>query len=130
MSYAIFESGGKQYVAREGEQIDVDRMSLEPGKSVTFDQVLLAVDGKKVHVGTPLVTGAKIKATVVEQVKGPKVIVFKYKPKQRYRVKQGHRQRYTRIEVQSIGLPAAARKKSDESAEEAKPKKKSKPKED
>lgn len=105
MRYAILESGGKQYVAREGETIEVDRLPMEIGKPVEFDQVLLAVNGKEILVGDPLVKGASVKAKVVDQVKAKKIIVFKYVPKQRYRRKAGHRQKYTKVLVDEITLP-------------------------
>ena len=95
MKYAIVEDGGKQYKAVEGVTIDVDRFLAEEGDQLDLERVLLVAEGDDVKVGTPLVAGAKVQATVVSQVKGPKVVVFKYKPKQRYRVKKGHRQHYT-----------------------------------
>ena len=102
MKYAIVESGGKQYRAVEGSTIEVDRLPLEVGQPVEMKSVLLMVDGESVSVGTPTVKGAQVKAVVVDQMKGPKVVVFKYRPKKRYRVKTGHRQQYTRLQVESI----------------------------
>jgi large subunit ribosomal protein L21 len=102
MKYAIVEDGGKQYKAVEGTTIDVDRFSAESGEAVDLERVLLVADGETVAVGTPLVAGAKVQATVVSQVQGPKLVVFKYKPKKRYRVKKGHRQDYTRLHIDSI----------------------------
>lgn len=104
MKYAIVEDGGKQYKAVEGATIDVDRFVADEGDQLDMERVLLVVDGDDVKVGTPLVAGAKVQATVVSQVKGPKVVVFKYRPKQRYRVKKGHRQQYTRIMIDSISV--------------------------
>jgi large subunit ribosomal protein L21 len=104
MKYAIVEDGGKQYRAVEGGQIDVDRIEAEPGEQVDLEHVLLVADGEQVSVGAPFVSGAKVQATVVGQVKGPKVVIFKYKPKKRYRVKTGHRQHYTRIQIDTILL--------------------------
>lgn len=101
MKYAIVESGGKQYKAVPGSVIEVDRLDVEAGESVELD-VLLLSDEDEVVVGTPLVSGKKIKASVLGEVKGPKIIVFKYKPKQRYRRKQGHRQRYTRLQIETL----------------------------
>ena len=75
---------------------------LTSGEAVDLERVLLVVDGETVAVGTPLVAGAKVQATVVSQVQGPKLVVFKYKPKKRYRVKKGHRQDYTRLHIDSI----------------------------
>ncbi|MGD8555108.1 MAG: 50S ribosomal protein L21, partial [Anaerolineales bacterium] len=91
MRYAVLVAGGKQYIAREGETIEVDRMQLDVGQTAAFDQVLLVADGEDVRVGNPTVSGAKVKGKVLAQVKSPKVLVFKYKPKVRYRRKQGHR---------------------------------------
>jgi len=102
MKYAIVEDGSKQYKAVEGATIDVDYFSAEPGDQLDLERVLLVSDGEQVIVGAPLVTGAVVQTTVVEQIKGPKLIIFKYKPKKRYRVKTGHRQKYTRLQVDSI----------------------------
>jgi len=102
MKYAIVEDGGKQYKAVEGGTIDVDRFPSEPGEQVDLERVLLISDGEEVSIGAPLIEGAKVQATVVAQIKGPKIIVFKYKPKKRYRVKKGHRQQYTRLQIDSI----------------------------
>ena len=117
MTYAVFESGGKQYIARHGQTIDVDRIDVEVGSQLTFDQVLLASDDDQVMVGEPFLKGAKVTAKVVGQVKGPKILVFKYKPKIRYRKRQGHRQLYTRIEVDSIELAGGKTAKRDKPAE-------------
>ena len=102
MKYAIVESGGKQYRAIEGSTIEVDRMEIEVGQQVDLGSVLFLVDGDDISVGAPLVGGAHVSATVVEHVKGPKIVVFRYRPKKRYRVKTGHRQQYTRLQVNSI----------------------------
>lgn len=102
MKYAIVEAGGKQYKAVEGNTIQVDRMTLEAGAEVKLDSVLLLVSGDEVKVGTPTVKGAVVKTTVVEHVKGPKVIIFNYSPKKRIRVKTGHRQQYTCLKVDVI----------------------------
>jgi large subunit ribosomal protein L21 len=104
MKYAIIESGGKQYRAVEGGVIEVDRLQAEIGDQLPLERVLLVVNDDDVSVGIPLVSGAKVSATVVSHDKGPKVIVFKYRPKKKYRVKTGHRQQYTRLKVDSIEL--------------------------
>lgn len=109
MKYALLESGGKQYVAREGEVIEVDRLPVELGEAIDFKDVLLVVENAKVHVGTPYVKGAKVRGTVAEQLKAPKVIVFKYIPKERYRRKRGHRQRFTRVAIDKITLTTPRR---------------------
>jgi large subunit ribosomal protein L21 len=102
MKYAIIESGGKQYKAVEGSTIEVDLLSSEAGEQVVLNSVLLLVDGEKVAVGTPAVTGVRVEATIVDHFKGPKLVIFKYRPKKRIRVKTGHRQLYTRLKVDSI----------------------------
>jgi len=102
MKYAIVISGGKQYKVIPGEILQVDKLTNEPGDKVTLDEVLFIADGKKVIIGTPVIKGAQVKTTVTGQIKGPKIIVFKYKPKVRYRRKQGHRQKYTLLQVDKI----------------------------
>jgi large subunit ribosomal protein L21 len=104
MKYAIVEDGGKQYKAVEGNTIEVDRFPAEVGEQVDLERVLLVSDGDDIRIGTPLVEGVKVGATVVGQIKGPKIVVFKYKPRvsTRYRVKSGHRQKYTRLRIDTI----------------------------
>ena len=123
MKYAILDSGGKQYVAREGETIEVDRLPLEVGKPVEFKDILLVADNGKVAVGTPIVKGATVKGRVLDHIKAAKIIVFKYVPKQRYRRKQGHRQIYTRVAIDTIALtsPASKTVKSELKSEAKKP---------
>ncbi len=110
MRTAIVESGGKQYRAVEGSTIDVDRLAYEVGKSFDFDRVLMMLDEDVVMVGTPTVGEIKVSATVVEHVKGPKVVSFKYRPKKRIRVKGGHRHQYTRLMIDFIGKDGEERK--------------------
>lgn len=126
MKYAIVESGGKQYKAVEGATIEVDRLHLDEGKKIELKDVLLISDEGDIVVGSPTVAGAKVSATVVDQFKAPKVIVFKYKSRQRYRVKQGHRQQYTRLMINKI--TAKGEKKAEAEKKEEKPKAKAKPK--
>jgi large subunit ribosomal protein L21 len=103
MKYAIVVSGGKQYKAVPGEIIQVDKLPKEINDKVTLNEVLFISDGKKkVTIGTPTIKGAKVETTVADQIKGPKILVFKYKPKVRYRKRQGHRQQYTLLEVKKI----------------------------
>ena len=102
MKYAIVEDGGKQFKAVIGETIEVDRYPLEVGEEVDLNQVLLISDGDNVKVGTPFIEGAKIQATVLAHTKGPKVIVFRYKAKERIRSKTGHRQKYTAVRIGEI----------------------------
>jgi len=106
MDYAVIESGGKQYVAREGQALEVDRLPVEAGQAVEFERVLLVAEGGQVRIGTPLLDGMKVHATVAGNVKGDKIVVFRYIPKERYRKKAGHRQQYTRVIVDSIGEPS------------------------
>lgn len=102
MKFAIVEDGGKQYKAVVGATIEVDYFSAEVGEQVDLERVLLVAEDGQVMVGKPLVEGAKVLASVEAQVKGKKIVVFKYKPKKRYRVKAGHRQRYTRLRIDEI----------------------------
>jgi large subunit ribosomal protein L21 len=102
MKYAIVESGGKQYKAVEGSMIEVDLLSNASGEKVVLETVLLLVDGETISIGTPAIKGARIETTVVEHFKGPKLVIFKYRPKKRIRTKTGHRQQYTRLKVDSI----------------------------
>jgi len=104
MKYAIIESGGKQYKAVEGGTIEVDLLPLETGKQLDLKDVLLLVDDDKISVGTPVVSGASVQATIVDHIKGPKIVVFHYRPKKRVRTKTGHRQQYTRLKIDSINL--------------------------
>lgn len=110
MRIAIVESGGKQYRAVEGSTIDVDRLAFEVGKKFDFERVLLMADEDVVMVGTPTVGEITVSATVVDHVKGPKVVSFKYRPKKRIRVKGGHRHFYTRLMIDFIGKPGEERK--------------------
>ncbi len=102
MQYAIIESGGKQYKAVPGSTIEVDRLPNEEGKSITLKDVLLVANDGEITVGTPTVKGASVKAKVLEHFKGRKIIVFKYKARNNYRRKNGHRQHYTRLEIEKI----------------------------
>jgi large subunit ribosomal protein L21 len=110
MRIAIVESGGKQYRAVEGSTIDVDRLAFEVGKKFDFERVLLMADEDVVMVGTPTVDEITVSATVVDHVKGPKVVSFKYRPKKRIRVKGGHRHFYTRLMIDFIGKSGEERK--------------------
>ena len=98
--YAVIETGGKQYRVQEGDVITVEKLNAEAGETVVFDKVLLMSDGKEVKVGAPYLTEA-VTGSVVENGKGKKVIIFKYKAKKDYRKKQGHRQPYTMVKIES-----------------------------
>ncbi|MEZ4357157.1 MAG: 50S ribosomal protein L21 [Eubacteriales bacterium] len=104
--YAIFQTGGKQYKAEPDGFVYVEKIEAKAGEKVEFD-TLLFCDGKKVSVGTPIVKDVKIKAEVVKQGKGQKVIVFKHKAKKDYKKKQGHRQPFTQLKILSIGKEKA-----------------------
>ncbi len=99
--YAIIATGGKQYKVSEGDIIRVEKLGVEAGETVTFDQVL-AVSDSDMKVGTPTVAGATVTASVVENGKGKKVIVYKYKRKSGYHKKNGHRQQYTAVKIEKI----------------------------
>jgi len=100
--YAVVKSGARQYRASVGDTFVVERLPAGVGQQVELDEVLLVADGGEVQVGRPTVEGARVLATVVGQEKGPKIRIFKYRPKERYRRRAGHRQRYTRLRVDEI----------------------------
>jgi large subunit ribosomal protein L21 len=100
--YAVVKSGGKQYKVQEGETFRVEKLPGEVGAEITFNDVLMFSDGETVQVGTPVLDNVTVKGTVVEQGQAKKILVFKYKRRKRYRRKQGHRQPYTAIKVDSI----------------------------
>ena len=105
MQYAIFDQGGKQYKAVPGSTVEVDRLPDDTGAQIEIDLVLLVADADdEIHVGTPTVEGASVKATIVEHFKGRKITVFKYIPRERYRRKRGHRQLYTRLMIDEISM--------------------------
>ncbi len=100
--YALIETGGKQYKVAVGETIDVELLQANAGDKVELDRVLMVSDGDQVQVGRPVLDQARVLATVVDHVRGPKVIIFKYRAKERYRHKTGHRQNYTRLHIDEI----------------------------
>lgn len=100
--YAVIRTGGKQYLVHEGEYLEVEKLEIESGKDFDITDVLLVINGDKATIGQPLVTGAKVVAKVLEQTKADKQIIFKYKAKKNYRVKTGHRQKLTKIEIVKI----------------------------
>ena len=100
--YAVVKSGARQYRASVGDTIVVERLPVGAGQKLELDEVLLVADGEKVEIGRPTIDGAKVVATVVAEEKGPKVRIFKYHPRKRYRRRAGHRQRYTRLRVDEI----------------------------
>jgi large subunit ribosomal protein L21 len=102
--YAVVNTGGKQYKVQKGETLRIEKIPGEVGSQVTFDKVLMVADGENVRVGRPLLEKAAVLASIVEQDKAKKIIVFKYKRRKRYRRKQGHRQPYTAIRIDGIDM--------------------------
>lgn len=100
--YAVLTTGGKQYRVEAGSTLVVEKVGGEPGSSVIFDRILLVGDGEKVTVGSPTVAGASVSATVLGEALGPKIVVFKFKQKVKYRRRTGHRQHLTRLRIDSI----------------------------
>ncbi len=113
-NYAIVETGGKQYKVAPGQKINVDRLPCAEGEDIELSRVLLIADDKDTVIGSPTIDGAKVVATCLGEAKGDKVIVFKYKPKVRYRRKKGHRQILAKLEIKEILKPGqeAAPKKA------------------
>lgn len=119
--YAVIETGGKQYRVQEGDVVTIEKLNVEAGDKVTFDKVLVLAEEGNLKVGAPYVEGAAVTGEVVENGKGKKVIIFKYKAKKDYRKKQGHRQPYTMVKIESLGgAQKAAPAKAEAPAEEAK----------
>lgn len=102
--YAIIETGGKQYRVQEGDTLFVEKLNHAEGESVKFDRVLVVSGTEGLTVGTPVVEGATVEGTVLENGKGKKVIVYKYKSKKDYRNKNGHRQPFTKVKIEKISL--------------------------
>ena len=101
--YAVIITGGKQVKVTAGQEIYVEKLDVEAGENYTFTEVLM-VGGEQTFIGTPLVSGATVTAKVVKHGRGPKIIVFKYKVRKNYRRKQGHRQAYTKLVIESVSL--------------------------
>jgi large subunit ribosomal protein L21 len=129
--YAVVTTGGKQYRVEAGSTLVVEKLAGEPGSSVTLDRVLLIGDGESVTVGTPTVDGASVRATVLGEELGPKIVVFKFKQKVKYRRRTGHRQHLTRLHIDAISAdgrtvtaeaPAKAAKAAPKPKRAAKPK--------
>jgi large subunit ribosomal protein L21 len=107
--YAVVDSGGKQYRVEPGRTLVVDRLDAEAGATVTFDRVLLIADDDGVTVGTPTVAGASVRGTVVAHGRGPKLIVFRFRPKAHYRRRTGHRSALTQVRIEEIATASARR---------------------
>lgn len=115
--YAVIESGGKQHRVELGSEIQVDRLDVQPGDSITLERVLLVADGDEAAIGQPVVDGATVSAKVVAQARGQKIVVFKYKPKARTRVKQGHRAELTTLRIIDIAFAGKSAAKDAEKAQ-------------
>ena len=100
--FAVIKTGGKQYTVAAEDTITVMTLAGEPGDKLTFDTVLMLVDGEATTVGAPLVAGATVSAEIVEQARGPKVIAFRFKRRKNVRKKRGHRQEYTQVKITGI----------------------------
>ncbi len=115
--YAIVETGGKQYKFEEGRYVDIELLDAKENDKVTFDKIVMLVNGKKSKVGQPYVEGAVVEGSIVKNDKAKKIIVFKQRPKKGYRKKQGHRQQYSRVMINKINTKAG-KKAQDEAGEE------------
>ena len=102
--YAVIKTGGKQYRVSSGEKVKVEQLAAEVGSQITIDQVLMVADGDKITIGAPLVKGAKVQATVVDQGRADKINVFKMRRRKHSKKQQGHRQNYTEIQVDQIAV--------------------------
>ncbi len=102
--YAVVEAGGKQYKVEVGQTVDVEHIPAEIGDTVELGRVLMVSTDEGLRLGNPVLAGAKVTGSVVQHGRGKKIIVFRYKPKTRYRKKTGHRQSFTRVAVQNIAL--------------------------
>ncbi len=100
--YAVIKTGGKQYKVSAGEKLKIESIPAEVGSQIQLDQVLMVADGDKITTGTPLVSGAVVKATVVSHGRGEKISIFKLRRRKHYRKTLGHRQNYTEIEINGI----------------------------
>ncbi|MEA3344104.1 MAG: 50S ribosomal protein L21 [Patescibacteria group bacterium] len=101
---AVIKTGGKQYLVEPGDKIKIEKIDEDENKGVVFEEVLLVEKNKKIEIGMPLVKNAKVSAKILGQGKGKKIIIFKYKPKTRYKVKKGHRQLFTEVEITKIEI--------------------------
>jgi len=100
--YAVIKTGGKQYRVSEGETLKIEKLEVEPGKKVTFNEVLMIADGENFQVGSPLVDKASVEAKVISQGKGKKINILKFKRRKQSMKRQGHRQLFTEIQIGKI----------------------------
>ena len=112
--YAVIETGGKQYRVSEGDIITVEKLEAEVGEALTIKEVIALNKDNDLLIGAPYVTGASVKAEVLEHGKGEKVVIYKYKAKKDYRKKQGHRQPYTKLQIKTVSYRKPAAKKAAE----------------
>jgi large subunit ribosomal protein L21 len=110
--YAIVEEGGKQYKLEEGRYLDIELLDAKENEKITFDKIVMLVNGKKSVIGQPYVKNATDNGTIVKHDKAKKIIVYKQRPKKGYRKKQGHRQQFTRVMISKINTKAS--KKTEE----------------
>ena len=104
MAHAIIKNGGKQYRVKEGDVVFLEKLPVEAGDSFTFGDVLAVIDGESTKIGSPFVEGASVEASIVKNGKSKKIIVYKMHPKKGYRRKQGHRQPYTKVQIDKISV--------------------------
>ena len=126
--YAVIKTGGKQYRVREGDTLRVEKLAAEEGAKVQFDQVLMVGEGNNVKVGTPLLAGSQVSATVISQGRGEKIKVVKFKRRKNYLRRKGHRQAFTEVEITRIGGAAKAAAAKSEAKSTPEPKAESKAK--
>ncbi len=110
---AVIKTGGKQYLVSPGDKIKIEKIEKEEGKEITFKEILLFQKGKQIEIGNPFVKNAKVLAKVIQQGRGKKIIVFKYKASKRYKVKKGHRQSFTEVEILSLDIKGEVKEKKE-----------------
>ena len=115
--YAVVTTGGKQYRVEAGSELIIERLAEEPGASITFDRVLMVGDGDAVTIGSPTVDGASVSGTVLAEELGPKLIIFKFKQKVKYRRTRGHRQHLTRVRIDEISTGTKKSRRPDATTE-------------
>jgi large subunit ribosomal protein L21 len=105
--YAVLKTGGKQYRVAAGDTIEVEKLEGDAGQTLELDQVLMLAEGEAITLGRPLIVGAKVTAEIVEQGRAPKVVIYKYRKRKKYRRKAGHRQCFTALKITGITAPSA-----------------------
>ena len=118
--YAVIKTGGKQYRVVAGEKLKVEKLAADVGATVTLDQILMVSDGATTTIGSPIIAGATVSATVVSHGRGDKVMIFKFRRRKHYRKTQGHRQSYTEIQIGDISASGKAAAKPAKAAKAAK----------